>query len=84
MALQGDCPFGILKTATSRKPELEFPSISMFNGPEVVICRIMYPIFGPKKSRQELTYGPGVTNVKGPAVPEAQIEVLVLHCALAD
>jgi hypothetical protein len=34
--------------------------------------------------RQELTYGPGVTNVKGPAVPEAQIEVLVLHCALAD
>jgi len=44
----------------------------------------MYPIFGPMKSRQELTYGPGVTKVKGPAVPVAQIEVFVLHCAFAD
>ncbi len=41
-------------------------------------------MFGPIKSRQELTYGPGVTKVKGPAVPGVQIEVFVLHCALAD
>lgn len=40
-------------------------------------------MFGPQKSRHELTTGPGFTNVNGPAVPGAQIEVLVLHCAEA-
>ena len=62
---------------------MEFPLISMFNGPEDVMCKIMYPIFGPQKSRQELTTGPGFANVNGPAVPGAQMEVFVLHWAEA-
>ncbi|MNE18910.1 hypothetical protein D3C80_1119700 [compost metagenome] len=43
---------------------------------------MMYPVFGPIQSRQELTPGPGFTKVKGPAVPGVQMEVFVLHCAL--
>ena len=41
-------------------------------------------MFGPKKSKQVLTHGPGVTNVNGPAFPEVQIEVFVLHWAFAE
>lgn len=69
----------MLNTATSRNPVEAFPSISMFNGPELVMCKMMYPMLGPQKSRQVLTYAPGVTKVNGPAVPEVQIDVLVLH-----
>jgi hypothetical protein len=40
-------------------------------------------VFGPIQSRQELTPGPGFTKLKGPAVPGVQIEVFVLHWAIA-
>ena len=44
------------------------------------MCKMIYPTFGPKKSKHVLTAVPGVTKLNGPAVPDAQIDVFVLHC----
>jgi hypothetical protein len=74
----------MLKIATSRKPVLEFPSISRFSGPEEVMCRMMYPVLPPTQFKHDPTGVPGVTIVKGPATPGVQIDVFVLHCPEAN
>jgi hypothetical protein len=49
----------MLKTATSRNPELEFPLISIFKFPEPEMFKIIYPILEPlNQSKHVLTLGP--------------------------